>query len=159
MLLRISRSEPSLGDISVHHCASFAFISFFSMLIHAFQAFNSTIYIPIFLATCSPLALGILLAMTVYKSVYISWNHNALVNTHWYTYTRMTMSSLLLRDGIFSYLVVLLALLFTAFGVFIPGVRPYCLLCHCSDYFPLRSVNLLRFNQGRLLPLLLCSKP
>jgi hypothetical protein len=65
---------------------------------------------------------GILLTMTVYKSVYISWNHNALGNTHWYAYTRTTMSSLLLRDGVLSYLVVLLALLFTAFGVFIPGV-------------------------------------
>jgi hypothetical protein len=64
--------------------------------------------------------------MTIYKSVYIPWNHNALVNTHWYTYTRKTMSALLLRDGVLSYFVVLLALLFTAFGVFIPGVGLYC---------------------------------
>lgn len=66
---------------------------------------------------------SILLAMTAYKSIHISWNHNSLTNAPWYAYTRTTMTSLLLRDGALSYLVVLLALLFTAFGCFIQGWR------------------------------------
>lgn len=66
--------------------------------------------------------------MTAYKSVHIAWSHNALGNVPWYAHTRATMTSLLLRDGVLSYLVVLLALLFTAFGCFIQGVR----ILHCS---------------------------
>ena len=80
---------------------------------------------------------GILLGMTLYKSVYISWDHNALARAPWYTYTRTTMSSLLLRDGVLSYIVVLQALLFTAFGVFIPGVssRPFHLLLFSTNCY------------------------
>ena len=110
----ITQSKSPLADLSIYHCTSS--LEALDITLNPFQAFNS-----------------LLLAMTAYKSIHISWNHNALVDAPWYTYTRTTMTSLLLRDGVLSYFVVLLALLFTAFGCFIQGVS--------GNFHPTNSSN------------------